>query len=133
MFSIRKYRDEEKEKELVYFDHQKIKLSLFAPSLRQQLVLDSFACCLVSITRCSSYRSTVLNQSACVFAWDDFLKWILMHPDLMQHFSADYLPASHALIDHFRVTKGLSFKARPGAQPFLEHEFNLHVNEISFS
>ena len=39
-------------------------------------------------------------------------------------------------IDHFRVTESLSFKARPGAQVHnhsYENEFNLHVNEISFS
>ena len=47
MFSIsyRKYRDEEKEKQLVYFDHQNVNsLKLFAPSLRQQLVLVSVHC-----------------------------------------------------------------------------------------
>ena len=36
-------------------------------------------------------------------------------------------------IAHFRVALSLSIKARPGAQPLYENEFNLHVNEISFS
>ena len=45
----RKYRDEEKEKQLVYFDHQNVNFLLFAPSL------------------------CVLNQSACVFALGYFL------------------------------------------------------------
>ena len=37
------------------------------------------------------------------------------------------------IIAHFRVALSLSIKARPGAQPSYENEFNLHVNEISFS
>ena len=45
----RKYRDEVKEKQLVYFDHQNVNFLLFAPSLR------------------------VLNQSACAFALGYFL------------------------------------------------------------
>ena len=67
MFSIsfRKYRDEEKEKQLVYFDPSKCKFSLFAPSLRQQLVL---------VLRFYGVIETrFLNQSACVFALGYFL------------------------------------------------------------
>ena len=70
MFSIsfRKYHDEEKEKQL---RSSKCKFSLFAPSLRQQLVL-------VLYVFLSSYRNTVLNQSACIFALGYFLVYIIV-------------------------------------------------------
>ena len=34
---------------------------------------------------------------------------------------------------HFRIACSLSIKARPGAHHPYANEFNLHVNEISFS
>ena len=68
MFSIsfRKYRDEEKEKQLVYFDHQNV-TSL---CLRYHYVLTARA----SSVFLWSYRNTVLNQSTCVLALGYFLK-----------------------------------------------------------
>ena len=53
------YRDEEKEKQLVYFDHQNVILFVRA-------IITSTA--RASSVFLSSYRNTVLNQSACVIA-----------------------------------------------------------------
>ena len=66
MFSIsfRKYRDKEKEKQLVYFDHQNVILFVHT-------IITSTA--RASSVFLSSYRKTVLNQSVCVFALGYFL------------------------------------------------------------
>ena len=65
MFSIsfRKYRDKEKEKQLVYFDHQNVNSLCFITSTAH-----------ASSVFLWSYRNTVLNQSACIFALGYFLK-----------------------------------------------------------
>ena len=67
MFSIsfRKYRDEEEEKQLVYFDHQNVN------SLCRAIITSTARASSVFLW---SYRKTVLNQSACVFALGYFLK-----------------------------------------------------------
>ena len=67
MFSIsfRKYRAKKKEKQLVYFDHQNVNYLCRA-------IITSTA--RASSVFLSSYRNTVLNQSACVFALGHFLK-----------------------------------------------------------
>ena len=68
--SFRKYRGEEKEKQLVYFDHQNVKLILFVST-----IITSTA--RASSVFLSSYRNTVLNQSACIFALGYFLNDLL--------------------------------------------------------
>ena len=66
MFSIsfRKYRDKEKEKQLVYLDHQNLN------SLVRAIITSTAHASSVFLW---SYRNTVLNQSACVFALGYFL------------------------------------------------------------
>ena len=66
MFSIslRKYRDEEKEKQLVYFDHQNV------DSLVRAIITSTARASSVFL---SSYRNMVLNQSACVVGLGYFL------------------------------------------------------------
>ena len=67
--SVRKYRDANKENQLLYFDHQTV--ILLARAINTSTGLASFVFL-------SSYRNTVLNQSARVFALGYFLN---LHSD----------------------------------------------------
>ena len=84
MFSIsfRKYRDEEKQKQLVYFDYQNVNSLYFV-----RAIITSTA--RASSVFLSSYRNTVFNQSAGLFALGYFLKYLVNKPLQAAGMSAD--------------------------------------------
>ena len=95
MFSIsfRKYRDEEKEKQLVYFDHQNVN-SLCSSTARASSVF------------LSSYRNTVLNQSACIFALGYFL---MLFSSVMYSFNPS-MQCSHRFVSMDMIQPRQSLK-----------------------
>ena len=43
------------------------------------------------------------------------------------------IPLIYCLIAHFQVALSLAIQAKPSVQSFNDNDFNLHMNEISFS